>query len=190
MKKTLIAVVLTIVLCLGAFGTTLAWLMDSTDTVTNTFTVGDVNITLTETKGEGTDLAKTFKMVPGSTIAKDPKVTVVGGSEDCYLFVKVVKSDNFDTFITSAMDTGWTVLDATNHPGVYYRTVAASNADQTFSVLAGDAVTVNTSVTKTMMNALTEATRPTIAFTAYAVQQANVADAATAWTLAQNPANY
>ena len=188
MKKTLIAVVLTLVLCLCAFGTTLAFLIDKTEPVVNTFTVGNVDITLTET--DAVDGAKSFKMVPGNKITKDPEVTVVGGSEDCYLFVKVEKSDNFDTFITSDMDDAWTVLDATNHPGVYYRTVAASNADQTFSVLKGDAVTVNDSVTKTMMSALTEATRPTITFTAYAVQQAHVADAAEAWTLAQNPANY
>lgn len=134
------------VLLIGcSVGGTLAWLTANTDAVKNTFTVGNINITLTETK-------KDFKMVPGCTIAKDPKVTVETGSEACWLFVKIAESANLDDFITYTVVTGengWTALtDADNDgiadDGVYYRQVPAPTAaDTTFSVLKDDEVTLN-----------------------------------------------
>ena len=115
-------------------------------------------------------------MVPGNTIAKDPTVTVKANSEACWLFVQVTESTNLKDFITYAIAEGWTELEA----GVYYREVPASAADQTFSVLAGDAVTVKSDVTRTMLEtAKTDA--PTLTFKAYAVQKDNVASASDAW---------
>ena len=173
-KALLCAVAVVLVLCC-AIGGTLAWLTAKTDTVTNTFTVGDINIELKETPRD-------YKMVPGNTIAKDPKVTVKAGSEACWLFVKVEKSANLDSFISYDIADGWTALPGVD--GVYYREVgaAAAKAGVTYSVLADDKVTVKDNVTKTDMNGLTEATTyPTLTFTAYAVQRDNIADAATAW---------
>ena len=85
-------------------------------------------------------------MIPGNTITKDPTVTVEAGSEDCWLFVKVVESDNLDTFIDYKIAEGWTALDG--HAGVYYREVATTESDKVFKVLAGDEVTVNNTVKK------------------------------------------
>lgn len=168
-KKTLALVLALTLLVAGVVGGTLAWLTDQTAEVKNTFTVGDINIGLTETTTD-------YKMVPGNTIAKDPTVTVKAESEACWLFVKVTESENLDTFITYAIAEGWTKLQ----DGVYYREVPASAADQTFSVLAGDAVTVKSDVTKTMLEtAKTDA--PTLTFQAYAVQKDNVASASDAW---------
>ena len=153
----------------GVVGGTLAWLTDQTDEVKNTFTVGDINIGLAETTTD-------YKMVPGNTIAKDPTVTVKANSEACWLFVQVTESANLDDFITYAIATGWTELEA----GVYYREVPASAADQTFSVLAGDAVTVKSDVTRTMLEtAKTDA--PTLTFKAYAIQKDHFATADAAW---------
>ena len=169
MKKKSLALVLAlamIVVCV--VGGTLAWLTATTGSVTNTFTYGDINITLAETTGTS------YKMIPGYTIDKDPKVTVKAGSEKCYLFVKVDKSANFDNFMTCTIATGWTALDGVN--GVYYRVVDTSTADQPFYVLAGNQVTVSGDVTKTMLNCLTEATQPTLTFTAYACQYNNSND--------------
>ena len=65
--------ILAVVLIVGiSVGGTLAWLTDTTTPVTNTFTVGDINITLAESENLN------LKMVPGNTITKDPKVTVKG----------------------------------------------------------------------------------------------------------------
>ena len=178
MKKKSLALVLAlamIVVCV--VGGTLAWLTATTPEVKNTFTTSDIDITLAETTGTS------YQMIPGYTIAKDPKVTVKAGSEKCYLFVKVVKSANFDTFMTYDMADGWTALAGVN--GVYYRIVDASETDQEFAVLKDNQVTVRGDVTKTMLNGLTEATQPTLTFTAYACQYNNSNnthfDAADAW---------
>lgn len=176
MKKKAFALFLALALVVGGVvGGTVAWLTATSDSVVNTFTVGDINIELTETKPEN----RQAKMVPGNTIGKDPTVTVKKDSEACWLFVKVEESRNLGDFITYVMADGWTAL--TGVDGVYYREVPATTADVSFAVLKGNAVTVKTDVTKANMNALTAATYPTLTFTAYAVQKDNVADAAAAW---------
>lgn len=170
-KKTLALVLALTLLVAGVVGGTLAWLTDQTAEVKNTFTVGDINIGLTETTAD-------YKMVPGNTIAKDPTVTVKANSEACWLFVKVTESTDLKDFITYAIAEGWTALPGVD--GVYYREVPASAADQTFSVLAGDAVTVKSDVTRTMLEtAKTDA--PTLTFQAYAIQKDHFTTADAAW---------
>lgn len=178
MKKAWISVAaIALVLCC-AIGGTLAWLSTKTDPVVNTFTVGDINIKLAETTTD-------YKMVPGNTIDKNPKVTVKAGSEACWLFVKVEESVNakFSDFMTYEIADGWTAL--AGETGVYYRTVGATTADSDFAVLKDNKVTVKDGVTKQMLNALTADTYPKLTFTAYAVQQDNITDVATAWTTAK-----
>lgn len=172
MKKKALALVLALTLLVaGIVGGTLAWLTDQTAEVKNTFTVGDINISLTETTAD-------YKMVPGNTIAKDPTVTVKANSEACWLFVQVTESTDLKDFITYAIAEGWTALPGVD--GVYYREVPTSAADQTFSVLAGDAVTVKSDVTRTMLEtAKTDA--PTLTFKAYAIQKDHFATADAAW---------
>ncbi len=151
-----------------AVGGTMAWLTDKTQDVKNTFTTSDVDIELTETKGITNGDTREFKMIPGYTIEKDPKVTVKAVSEKCYLFVKVVESTNFGNFMTYEMAEGWTEL--TGVDGVYYREVDDTDADQDFTVIKDNKVSVEETVTKADMNGLTEATYPTLTFTAYACQ--------------------
>lgn len=163
MKKKTLALFLALALVLvGIIGGTMAWLTDTTDEVVNTFTDSDIDITLAETTGED------YKMVPGYTISKDPKVTVETGSEKCYLFVKLEESTNFDSFLTYEIADGWTALDGVDN--VYYRTVDTADMGTAYSVLKDDQVTVKGEVTKEMMNALTDATYPTLTVTAYASQ--------------------
>ena len=173
-KLTVSLAVLALVACMTA-GATLAWLTAKTSSVTNTFTYGDINIELKETTGES------YKMVPGNTIAKDPKVTVKANSEACWLFVKVEKSGNFDSFMEYGIASGWTKLDGVD--GVYYREVASPTDDTVFDVLKDNSVTVKTTVTTEQFNSLTSTTMPTLTFTAYACQKDNVSTAADAWNL-------
>lgn len=168
-KKTLALVLALTLLVAGVVGGTLAWLTDRTAEVKNTFTVGDINIDLTET-------TRDYKMVPGNKLDKNPTVTVKANSEACWLFVKVTESENLNNFITYAIAEGWTELES----GVYYREVSASNADQTFPVLKDDAVTVNNTVTKAMLTA-DGFTNPTLTFKAYAIQKDHFTTAAAAW---------
>ena len=178
MKKKTIALIVCLTLIIGcAVGGTIAWLTDQTAAVTNTFTAGDVDIDLTETTGTS------YKMVPGNTITKDPKVTVVAGSEACWLFVKVEKSNNFDTFMTYTMADGWTALDGVS--GVYYREVAATSVNTDFPVIKDNRVSVRSEVTKAQLDALNEGTQPTLTFTAYACQKDNITSAADAWAKVQ-----
>ena len=141
---------LALVLVIGCVaGGTVAWLVATSDTVTNTFTYGNIDIALTETTG------KDYKIIPGKDIPKDPKVTVKGGSEACWLFVKVEESGTF-------------VADKVTY--------------------AIDKITVKDTLTKGDIKDIA-ATNPTLKITAYAVQQENIADAATAWSKIPQPTN-
>lgn len=174
MKKTLITILVTVLVCFGVFGTTLAYLMDKTDTITNTFTYGNVDIELAETTGT------TYKMLPGHVYKKDPTVTVKANSENCWVFVKVEKSTNFDTFMTCAIADGWTLVDGETN--VYARSVTSATADQPFAVLANNQVTIK-NVTQTVLDGA-KGNEPTLKVTAYAVQADGFTTAAAAWAQA------
>lgn len=181
-----LAVLLALTLLAGcAVGGTLAWLYDTTDDVENTFTVGNIDIKLEETgttastEGNITVNKKSFKMVPGANLAKDPVVTVEADSEKCWVFVEVNASDNLGTYIDYAICDGWTQVADKNN--LYYQIVATSTADQPLPVLTckdtghtecDGCVNVKTTVTKTDMDALevNGATQPTLSFKAYAIQ--------------------
>ena len=195
MRKKLITAIIALSLVLSCMvGITVAWLFVETDEVTNVFTPSDITLKLDETENK-------FQMVPGVDIAKDPKVTVKADFA-AYVFVKIVENGavtvtennvsttyTFDDFLSYALADGWTVLEGRydtndsnsgNETVVIYRTQAATTAEVTYSVLAGDKVTTNTSVTKQMMNAYTDGSIK-LTFTAYAIQQTGFADAEAAW---------
>ena len=76
---------------------TMAYLT-STAKVENTFTIGKVEIKLDEAKvnangipeeGAARVTANSYKLMPGRTYTKDPTVTVLNGSEDSYVRMKV-----------------------------------------------------------------------------------------------------
>lgn len=191
-KLAIMIATLVLVLC-TVIGGTLAWLVAETKPVVNTFTYGDINITLEETDtnkdGDDDPNTNTYPMVPGHTIAKDPKVTFKASSENAWLFVKLEKTANFDDFMTYEMADGWTKLDTVD--GVYYREVSKADTDAVFTVLKGDdenpdgKVTVKNEVTKEMLNALDAngaSNYPKLTVTAYAVQRdSNITTAADAW---------
>lgn len=173
----LVVAMLAVTLLIGcAIGGTVAWLTAKTDPVVNTFTYGDINIELTETKPEN----KQAKIIPGVNIEKDPKVTVKANSEACWLFVKVEEAGTFVTDkVTYSIDTGWTKLTGvTGVDNVYYREVGAVTADTDFAVLKDNKVTVSDTLTKEDIQNITN---PTLTFTAYAVQKDGFNTAAAAW---------
>ena len=169
-KKTIIAAaVLTIVLLVGGI---LAYFTD-TEEQTNIFTVGNVDITLTEagwTEGEfdngvWTPLADTgdysrteaLNLTPNAVIAKAPVVTNVG-SNDAYVFVKVtIPMDDAATaaealagttpankeLFTFTLNNGWRQLS---------RTVSGSNTEYVFVYATGEHT--GDSILKTEMTVL------------------------------------
>lgn len=91
-KILLICICLIAVLTVSLVGT-LAYLLD-TDSTVNTFTVGQVHISVDEAKvnADGTPVAgadrvkaNEYHVLPGMEYTKDPTVTVDGGSEDAYV---------------------------------------------------------------------------------------------------------
>ena len=182
-----LVLVLALALIVGvAGGATFAWLTAKTDPVVNTFTYGDINITLAENTGSD------YKIIPGVDIGKDPTVTVKAGSEACWLFVKVEEEDwPTPTYVDGEKPVrkvnydiadGWTKDDGTNNipANVYYREVAANDAAQEFPVLKDNKITVSDTLTKIEINEkLTET--PKLSITAYAIQKDGMDDAAMAW---------
>jgi len=183
--KGLLLSLATVLMVFGLIGSSIAWLMTSTDPIVNVFTYGDIQIKLEETTGNR------YKMTPGATLEKDPKITVLADSEDCWLFVKIDESavEKLSDYIDYSIADGWTALPGV--AGVYYREVESSDQDVSFSVLANDQVTVKGTVTKGMLEKLNSANYPTLTFTGYAVQRdatiEEIDTAAEAWALVSNP---
>ena len=179
----LFVMMLALVLVLGcAVGGTVAWLVAKTEPVVNTFTYGDINITLTETKPAN----RQAKIIPGVDIEKDPKVTVKADSEACWLFVEVKEEGTFvANKVTYSVDDGWTKGDGTKIPeNVYYRAVDAVTTDTDFAVLKDNKICVSEELTKSDIQSIT--TQPKLTFTAYAVQKDGMDTAAAAWAAANS----
>ena len=187
MKKKIASLVLVFALALAlGIGGTVAWLTAQTEAVVNTFTVGDINLTLAES------VANTFDIVPGDIKAKDPTVTVAANSENCYVFVKVTEANNTHAALTGAIvswavDTSiWTAVP--NHAGYWYKEVNKSNSATPITVftdaIADDgkngSVSINENITKEMVTAI-NGNKPTITVVAAAVQKDNIPNVETAW---------
>lgn len=100
-KKALLMTLCAVLLIVASVMGTVAYLTSS-DTVTNTFTVGNVKITLDEAKVDEYGVAaspavrvdaNTYKLLPGHKYTKDPTVTVIKGSEESYIRMLVTVSD-------------------------------------------------------------------------------------------------
>lgn len=173
-KKAWVSLVAVVLVLCCAVGGTLAWLTAQSNNVVNTFTPSNISIGLEETTG------KDYKMIPGWTIDKNPKAWVKDGSEECYLFVKLVWANNtFDTnksYVSYTPADGWTALDGED--GVYYREVNKAGmskdkgATNSFPILLNNKVTVSGDITSAMMTDFENgtATKPTLTITAYASQ--------------------
>lgn len=85
-KKKILSVVLVIALvAITVVGSSLAYFTDKTDTKTNAFTMGDVDIELYEPDWQG----NTPTLMPGVTFDKDPFIGVKADSQDAWVFMEV-----------------------------------------------------------------------------------------------------
>ena len=181
--------------------------LTSTDTVTNTFTVGKVKITLDEAKvnADGTPVANAervkaneYKLLPGHTYNKDPMVTVLSGSESSYVKMTVTfsKANELDAIfapnganLTSIFNgysaANWiakgNTKDATANTRTYefwYKeAVGATTADVALDALF-DSITVPGEITGEQLETIKGMT---ITVNAYAIQADGFADANAAW---------
>ena len=187
MKKTvkiLAFVLCAVMLVVGSVFGTYAYLTSQTDTITNTFTVGNVKITMDESKVneygvvQGTDrvTANTYKLVPNTTYVKDPTIHVAEGSEVCYLFVKVVNGlaaiEAGTTIEQQMLANGWAKLS----DYVYYYGATVDARTEAKDVEVFDEFTIRGDAD---VNSYKNAS---ITITGYAVQKQGFDDAAAAWT--------
>ena len=194
MKKklliTLSVVACALLLVAGSIAGTIAYLT-STAEVTNTFTVGNVTITLNEApvdNGKATTgdrvIQNNYHIVPGGEYDKDPLITLAAESDSCYLFVKVenglasVEETDGATKIADQLDdNGWVALDGVANVYVYGNSaVAKSDTEQTFPVFTK--VIIDDGVTNDVLKNLAS---KTVKVTAYAVQSAGFDNAKAAW---------
>ncbi|MBQ1506483.1 MAG: hypothetical protein IIZ48_06920 [Erysipelotrichales bacterium] len=200
MKKKALLTVLSLVLvaAISVVGT-LAFLQSKTDTVENTFTVGHVKIELRESEYDPAknemkadtlevDAAKTrkndtYKLIPGRELPKDPTVRVLANSETSWVFVKVEKVNDPDTYLDYTIADGWTALEGVE--GVYYREYTQNTEKQDYSVLKENKVTVKNTVTNEMLEEIGD-NKPQLKFTAYAIQKEGLDSVQAAWTEVSN----
>ena len=205
-KKILVACLCVALAVLTIAGTTLAYLT-SQETVTNTFTVGKVEIKLDEAKAnaDGTlvpnaDRVKenSYKLIPGHTYNKDPMVTVLSGSESSYIKITVTftKAAELDaifaptgadlTSIFNGYDsTNWiykgntedTTANTRTYEFWYKEAVAAPTADVALDALF-DQIKAPDSLTNSDLNNLKDLK---ITVNAYAIQADGFATAEAAW---------
>ena len=88
MKKKITAIALVVCLvAVAVVGGSLAYFTDNAEK-TNTFTVGNVDITLTEPNWEGSGKEDAPEVYPGEPLAKDPTVKNTGANP-CFVRIKV-----------------------------------------------------------------------------------------------------
>lgn len=194
MKKKLLALILSVavVASIAAAGT-LAYLTSTSDVVTNTFTVGDINIDLKEHEYKDGVLTETevtkneyTRILPGQTLPKDPFVTVKADSEDCWLYVVVANGMNNVVKGAATLDINenWELIEGDDVLGFYRYKLAVDSAstDQIFKVF--DNMTINADLTNAEMADINE---QAIVINAFAHQvegvEQSVADAAAIETL-------
>ncbi len=111
-KSILLAATAVMLVCAMSIGGMLAYFTD-TDTKTNTFTVGKVDITLTEPNWDEAAKKELNKLIPTRTIPKDPTITVTNDSQTAYTFMKVELSEDFATLLKNYADAkDWGLADA------------------------------------------------------------------------------
>lgn len=173
-KSILAAVVLTLVLLVGG---ALAYFTD-TDTKTNTFTLGDVDITLSEPSWVA---ANAEDILPGATIAKDPQIT--NNDAKAFVFLKVTEPCyNNATVFDFTVNSGWTAVGtARTCSGNSAETVYAYGTASTMTELAKNAtttalfnnVTLKTTIDETAVQSLSQGDIQ-IVVDAYGIQADNV----------------
>lgn len=197
-RKALLLSLCAVLLVVASVMGTMAYLTSTPDAVVNTFTVGQVRITLDEldvdnsTKDAERDQANSYLLVPGKKYTKDPTVHVDPVSEDSYIFVKVenglaaIEADAVagtgDDAYTKIADQitghGWTALDGVAN--VYYKSYTKSDDGENLVVFDNFKVSGTANNNKEIWGSNAQ-----ITVTAYAVQSAGFDNAKEAWTAAK-----
>lgn len=199
LSKKSIALVLALAMVVGSVvGGTIAWLTAGTKEVENVFTTSSIGVDLKETTTEYKMIPGwTIEKDPKAYVDEDSEdcylfVKITGKNAD------ITKKDDsgiyhLGDYIVYAVDKGWTAVP--NVENVFYKIIndagekgkgnphiilgegtykdpmkIEDTADDVIVKWNDNSVAVKPSVTKEMMDSLTEDNYPTLSFTAYAVQ--------------------
>lgn len=181
-KLVAVALLLCLVLLIGGIS---AYFTDKTETLSNTYTIGNIEIDLTE---PGWVAANAQGIMPGDVLVKDPTVQNTGSS-DAYVFVKVsIPTGTVDGTADTEL---FTLVNSNNQDGVNAGWVQVSRTAETGKVTyvyayasATELTTVAPNGTATLFNkvrfvnprnaATTTLTNGSIDVTAYAIQTNNI----------------
>lgn len=195
-KKALLMTLCAVMLVVASVMGTMAYLT-SQDSVTNTFTVGSIAITLDETDVDDStpnaerDKANAYHLLPGHSYVKDPTVHVAAGSENSFVFVKVENgiseyeaatvTDGYQAIADQISANGWTALNGVSN--VYYKEYTKNESAVTdFKVFDNFKIATDANNVNGWGNITPTST--TIKVTAYAVQKDGFDSAEEAWTAA------
>lgn len=195
-KKVVALLLCAVLLVVGSVSATLAYLT-STATVTNTFTVGKVAITLDEAvvdeygvgQGGRSETGFTYKLIPGHEYVKDPIVHVDADSESCFVFVQIdneisAYEDSSATIHEQIIANLWTQGDGSSIPtDVYYKEYIKDHTDKDLKVF--EKFTIDKNANKVSgWDTINSSTVITIK--AYAIQKDGL-DVNTAWGALNTP---
>lgn len=163
----------------------LAWMTDN-DAQTNDFTIGKVDIDLDEHGPNSSSFVQDQKLIPGSTIAKQPFITLQAGSEESYVYIEVTLPEKFHTVATiEGLDVpaGWTQVPDTDQNNLttvyrYNKTLdldknTADKPDKTGYLFTS--VKIKDNATEQMLKDAADAQgKVSVPLKAFAIQAANV----------------
>ena len=194
-SKALLLILCAMLLLIASALGTVAYLTVQ-DTVTNTFSVGQVKITTNEgSEGKRSMRARSngapvdendHILMPGHTYTKDHTIHVDAVSEDSYIFVKVengiasyeaassAEEGGYRTIADQITANGWTALESA--ADVYYREYAKSSAGSDFAVFDTFKIADNANDAESWGRCDAQ-----VAVTAYAVQKDGFDTASAAW---------
>jgi len=157
MKKNKTIIAAFILLLIAFIGGTVAYLTD-TDSQQNVFTLGNIDITLTEPNWVA---ANAQNIMPGAVIAKDPKINNVG-TAGAYVFIKVEEPCyNGNKLFTYTADSAWAVVGSagtcSGNGLATATTVYGYEANGEMNELAASASTSSLFSNVTLSSALTSA---------------------------------
>ena len=153
-KLVAVALLLCLVLLIGGIS---AYFTDKTETLSNTYTIGNIEIELTE---PGWVAANAQGIMPGDVLVKDPTVQNTGSS-DAYVFVKV----SIPTGISRTVETGKVTYVYAYSSGTELTAVAPNGTATLFNKVRF--VNPTNAATTTLTNG-------SIDVTAYAIQTNNI----------------
>lgn len=140
----------------------------------------DVNFSAGNIEFSLFDNEKSLILVPGTSIINNPKVIIKKNSEECYIFFKIVKSNNFDNYIEYQLTSDWTKLDGESD--VYYKEINKTSVDIELNILENGQFIVKDTITMDDLNNLKEEVY--LNFVVHAVQKTkDVATVYDAWAI-------